>query len=112
MSGWLSFQLHGIPSVLKRKFLCLDIKLKEKKAGGRKRREEGEVLVQLVGDYGSTVTKGTYMGALKLCGFINKPEGLLLRCHPLPRVSRSACLIPSDSRADTTLIPASLGLMN
>lgn len=88
VSGWLSFQLRGFPSVLKWKFLCLDIQLKEKK-GAKKRRRERKVLIQLIGDYASTVTTGTYLGALIVCSFINKPEGLLLHRHP------ESCTLPA-----------------
>lgn len=98
VSGWLSFQLRGFPSVLKWKFLCLDIQLKEKK-GAQKRRRERKVLIQLIGDYASTVTTGTYLGALIVCSFINKPEGLLLRRHP------ESCTLPAWSHPTVELIP-------
>lgn len=60
VSGWLSFQLYGIPSVLKQKFLCLDKKKKIK---------EGRIVIQLAGGYDNTVTRGTYLGAVVLCSF-------------------------------------------
>lgn len=64
------------------------------------------------GEDTDAVTEGTYLGVLIPRCFISTPEGLLLRRHLLPRVSRSACLLPPDTSPDTALIPASLELMN